>query len=123
VQDPTPTHPTDRASSPHRDLPTGHEAHRTPLIHARVSDREQYAQRRAQSHVNRQTRDDRLPASHRPDASRIPPHAASAVHIPATHDQEIAEPAAWHPRADGQDVSAGRRDRLHLLPDDREGGR
>jgi hypothetical protein len=124
VQDPPRTRPANLARSRRRDLPAGHEARLTPLIHARVSDREHEpgAQPRTHAHIDRQTHDDRLTATRGPAATRTAP-AASAVHIPAALGRKIAEPAAWHPRADRQECSAGSRDGLHLLPDDREAGR
>lgn len=123
MQDPIPTRPADRASSPQRDLPAGHEAHRTALTHAHVSDREHEPGARHRAHVDRQTHDDPLTAATPGPATSRTARAASAVHSPAALGQEIAKPAGWHPRADGQDGAAGSRDKLHLLPDDRETGR
>ncbi len=100
MQDPTPTRPTDLARSPQRDLPAGHRAHLTPLIHACVSDREPEpgAQPRAYAHIDRRALDDRLTATHSLAATRTATHPASAVHIPAALDQENAQTAGSHPR-------------------------
>lgn len=122
MQDPPQTHPADLARSPQRDLPAGHEAHRTTLNHARISDHELDAQHRAPAHIDRQTHNDPLTTTRGPAACRTAP-AASAVHIPTALSRKVAEPAQWHPRTDGQDGSADSRDKLHLLPNDREARR
>jgi hypothetical protein len=125
VQDPTPNRPTDLANPPLRDLPADHEAHLTPLIHTRVSDREPKpgTRHRVHAHVDRPTHDARLTATPGLATTKNTTHPTSAVHIAAALGQEITETAGCHPRAGGQDRSAEARDKLHPLPDDRELGR
>jgi hypothetical protein len=123
VQDPPPPRPADGhvpASSPPRDVPAGGEAHLTPAIKARVGDREPApaAQPCTHAHADSWALDDRLTATPAPAATGPATHAASAVHIPAAPGHEITDTDGPHPQTD--EHSAGARNNLHPLPDDRE---